>query len=96
MSLTAIIHFIGEDAIVGDLDQMPDPSQNYVLVRNPRRKDGKMVSYIEGDAKALIFPFARISFIELMGDVAEVTAVSNGSSPAKGTTVFGFFREDES
>jgi hypothetical protein len=65
-----------------------------VLVRNPRRKDGKMVSYIEGDAKALIFPFARISFIELMGDIAEVTA-ANGTAPAKGTTVFGFFREDE-
>ncbi|MBA2753164.1 MAG: hypothetical protein M3P94_02785 [Chloroflexota bacterium] len=95
MAITAIIHFVGEDAIVGDLEALPDTTQQYVIVRNVRRKDGKIVPYVERDAKAFLFPLARITFIELMGDVAEVTAGTNGLGPAKGTTIFGFFREDE-
>lgn len=95
MALTAIIHFVGEDAIVGDLDALPDTTQQYIIVRNVRRKDGKIVPYVEPDAKAFLFPLARITFIELMGDVTEVKTATNGSGPTKGTTIFGFFREDE-
>ncbi len=95
MALTAIIHFVGEDAIVGDLAEMPATTQQYIVVRNVRRKDGKMVPYVEPDAKAFIFPLARITFIELMGEVSEIATASNGATPAKGTTIFGFFREDE-
>ncbi|MEJ7761388.1 MAG: hypothetical protein WKF80_01210 [Thermomicrobiales bacterium] len=95
MAITAIIHFIGEDAIVGDLDEMPAMAQQYVVVRNVRRKDGKIVAYVEPDAKAFIFPLARITFIELMDEISDVSAATNGSAPAKGTTIFGFFREDE-
>ncbi|HEV2108073.1 MAG TPA: hypothetical protein VGR16_07405 [Thermomicrobiales bacterium] len=94
MAITAILHFSGEDAIVGDMDELPDATQQFVVVRNPRRKDGKRVSNIEADAKAILYPLARITFIELMDETdAEMTA-QQAVIPG-GTTIFGFFREDD-
>lgn len=94
MAITAILHFSGEDAIVGEMEELPDATQQFVVVRNPRRKDGKRVSHIEADAKAILYPLARITFIELMdGTASEMTAQRAGLS--QGTTIFGFFREED-
>ncbi|HEY8445619.1 MAG TPA: hypothetical protein VIL01_00780 [Thermomicrobiales bacterium] len=92
MPITAIVHIQGEDAILGELDDLPDPTHSYVVLRNIRKKDGKPVSYISDDATAFLYSWHRISFIELLGDVPTATGAQNGK--AAGTTILGFFRED--
>lgn len=92
MSLTAIVHLHGEDAILAELDDLPDPSHNYVLLRNIRKKDGKPLSYVADGATAFLYSWNRISFIEMMGDVVGMSKRET-QQPA-GTTVLGFFRED--
>lgn len=92
MSLTAIVHLHGEDAILADLDGLPDPSHNYVLLRNIRKKDGKPLSYVADGATAFLYSWSRISFIEMMDDIAGTT--KRESLQPAGTTVLGFFRED--
>jgi len=42
--MAAIVHLQGEDAILADLDELPDPSHNYIVLRNIRKKDGKSLS----------------------------------------------------
>jgi hypothetical protein len=93
MSVAAIVHIHGEDAVLGDLDEMPDPRDNFIVLRNLRKKDGKELSYIADGATAFLYAWNRISFIELMGEVPGV-ARSESAKPL-GTTVLGFFREDD-
>ena len=66
MSLTVIIHVQNEEAIVGEIDELPDLSQQGILVSNPRRLDGKDLHYLSENVTQVIFPFSRINFIEIM------------------------------
>lgn len=93
MALQAIIHIVGEDAIVAELDELPDPSHTYIVCRNLRKKDGKPLPYLADGATAVLYSWSRITFIELMGEFA--AAASAIKTPtAQGTTVLGFFRDE--
>ena len=93
MSVTAIVHLTGEDAVLGDLDEIPDPRHNYIMLRNLRKKDGKALSYVADGATAFLYAWSRISFIELMGEIPG--SIRSDSIKPAGTTVLGFFREDD-
>lgn len=66
-----IVHFLNEDPIVGEVDMLPNPADTIVSVKNPRRKDGKDVPYLEPNVTVVVWPIARISFIEVMSTGSE-------------------------
>ena len=66
MSITVIVHVQGGDAMVGEIEELPDPRANYVVLTNVRTRDGKPIVYIERDATRVIFPWHRISFLETL------------------------------
>jgi hypothetical protein len=66
VSITVIVHVQGGDAMVGEIEEMPDPRSNYVTLTNVRTRDGKPIVYIERDATRVIFPWHRISFLETL------------------------------
>ena len=63
---SVIIHILNEDPVLGEVDQLPEPADNLVLVKNPRRRDGKDISYIDLNVSMVIWPVSRLSFIEVM------------------------------
>ena len=66
MAKTVVLHLGGEDPILADLDQDPQPSDNYLKVSNLRKRDGKDVSYLTAGVQSVIYPWHRITFLELM------------------------------
>jgi hypothetical protein len=66
MAKTVVLHIAGEDPILADLDQDPQPNDNYVKVSNLRKRDGKDVSYLTAGVQSVIYPWHRITFLELM------------------------------
>lgn len=66
MSITVIIHIAGGDAVVGEIEEMPDPQANYVTFTNVRTRDGKQVVYIDREATRVMFPWQKISFLETL------------------------------
>src|SRR5688500_12798543 len=94
MSIPAVIHLVGEDAIFGELDSLPDPTHNFILVRNMRKKDGKQLAYLTDGATAFLYAWRRITFIELMTEVAGAAPVAAPTAPTV-TTVLPFFRDDD-
>jgi len=66
MSIEIILHLHNEDPVVAEIDEMPDPNHQTVLITNPRRRDGRPLHYVTEGASAFIFPWSRISFIEIM------------------------------
>jgi hypothetical protein len=52
--------------IVGELDELPDPTANYVTFTNVRQRDGKPVVFIDREATRVLFPWHKISFLETL------------------------------
>nr|WP_216863674.1 hypothetical protein [Candidatus Chloroploca mongolica] len=65
----------GEDPILADLDDEPQPTDLFLKVSNMRRRDGKPVPYLAAGVQAVIFPWHRITFIELMPSEEERSSV---------------------
>jgi hypothetical protein len=68
MPIEVILHLMNEDPVVAEMEAMPDPTHQSVLLLNPRRRDGRPLHYVTEGARAFIFPWSRISFIEIMGE----------------------------
>jgi hypothetical protein len=66
MSISIILHISNEEPILCEMDKMPDPSDQMVIVNNPRRRDGKDIHYLEDDVTTMIVPWHRINFIQVM------------------------------
>ena len=66
MSLTVLIHVAGEEPIVGEIEELPQPTDNMLVVQNPRKRDGKDLHYIDNQVTTVIWPWTRINFIEVL------------------------------
>jgi hypothetical protein len=66
MPYSVIIHITGETAIAGEIDELPKPVDNIITVSNPRQRDGKDLHYINNNVVKVIWPLAKISFIEIL------------------------------
>jgi hypothetical protein len=63
---TVLIHISNEDPIMGEMEHLPGPVDQSVLVKNPRRRDGKDLHYLQASVTEVIWPMARIAFIEVI------------------------------
>lgn len=66
MASTVILHISGETSVVGEVEELPKPTDNFITVMNPRQKDGKDLHYIDNNVVKVIWPISKISFIEIM------------------------------
>jgi hypothetical protein len=63
---TVIIHISNEDPVLGEIDALPNPTDQLLLIKSPRLKDGKDLRYLETNVTLAIWPVARINFIEVL------------------------------
>lgn len=63
---TVLIHIQNDDPVLGEVDALPTATDSMIVIKNPRRKDGKDVYYIEPNVTTVLFPVARLNFIEIM------------------------------
>jgi hypothetical protein len=66
MAHTILIHLSGEEPIAGEVEELPKPTDTVITVTNPRRRDGKDLHYVDSRAVKVIWPFEKISFIEVL------------------------------
>ncbi|MDP2777892.1 MAG: hypothetical protein Q8O48_09640 [Anaerolineales bacterium] len=71
MAYTVILHISGEPSVAGELDDLPKPTDNFIVVMNPRQKDGKDLHYIESNVVKVIWPINKINFIEILENAEE-------------------------
>lgn len=72
-----ILHLHNEDPVIGEIDELPAPTDAILVVNNPRRRDGKDVPYLDPDVTTVIWPVSRISFIEVLPSEGEEKIVSH-------------------
>jgi hypothetical protein len=77
---TICVHILNEEAILAEIDQLPVSNDTLITIKNPRRKDGKDVLFIDANVVTVIYPLTRINFIEVM-------------PTGEGEEIIGHFRE---
>lgn len=76
MRVSAVIHLLDDDPIVGELEGAPDPAAQFVTVYNPRRRDGRTVPFLDSNVERVLFAWHRISHIQLLSEVDVEKVVS--------------------
>jgi hypothetical protein len=71
MAFSVILHVSGETSIAGEVDELPKATDTIIIVTNPRQKDGKDLHYIDNNAIKVIWPLAKVSFIEILEGAEE-------------------------
>ena len=66
MPYTVILHIPNEQSVIGELDELPKPTDQIISIHNPRQKDGKDLHYLELNVVQVIYPMHRISVIEVL------------------------------
>jgi hypothetical protein len=66
MAYSIILHIAGESSIIGEVDELPKPSDTLVIVSNPRLRDGKDVHYLEHNVVKVIWPIEKLTLIEVL------------------------------
>lgn len=80
MAITIILHIQNEEAVVGEIEELPASTDNMITVINPRRIDGKDLHYLSENVTTVVWPIHRVTFIEVMSSKEE-------------EEIFGFVRE---
>ena len=66
MRISAIVHIANEEPVLCELDDMPQPNSQYVVVNSPRRRDGKELHYLDEEVSQMMVPWHRINFIQIL------------------------------
>jgi hypothetical protein len=48
------------------MDALPSPGDTMLIVKNPRRRDGKDLTFIDANVSTVVWPVSRVNFIEVM------------------------------
>ena len=75
MAYTVILHITGEASILGEIEELPKPTDNIITLTNPRLRDGKDVHYLEQNVTKVIWPFAKIALIEVLESQEEESLI---------------------
>lgn len=66
MPYSVILHIQGEEAVVAEVENLPQPGDLTITVNNPRRLDGKELHYLSENVLTVVFPMFRLNFIEVL------------------------------
>lgn len=68
---SVIVHLQNEDPVVGEVDELPKTTDYLITIKNPRKKDGKDLPYLDANINMIIVPIFRVTFIEVASEHEE-------------------------
>jgi hypothetical protein len=66
MTISILLHLSGEDPVLGEVEDLPNPTDTSIKINNPRRRDEKELRYIAETVVTVIWPMHRVNFIEIL------------------------------
>lgn len=76
MSRTVLIHILNEEAVVGEVEDIPEPTDQVLIVNNVRYRDGRDVTYVLPETKTVVYPWVRIHCLEILPSEADEEVIS--------------------
>lgn len=66
MPQSIIVHIPNEEPIMAEVEELPGATDSVITLKNPRRRDGKDIIYLQPNVVSLIWPISQIVFIEVL------------------------------
>jgi len=66
MAHSVILHISGEPSILGEVEELPKPTDTLLIISNPRLRDGKDLHYLEHNVVKVIWPIDKVNLIEIL------------------------------
>lgn len=66
MQQPVMIHLTNEELILGDLDQLPDPADQFMIVHNARQPDGTALTFLEEDVRTILIPWQQTKMVQIL------------------------------
>jgi len=66
MPYTVLVHILNEEAVVGEVEHIPEPTDQVLIVSNLRYRDGRQVSYLLPETNTVVYPWTRIHCVEIL------------------------------
>jgi hypothetical protein len=63
---TVLLHIQNEDPVLGEVEELPKPTDTIIIIKNPRKRDGKDLAFIDSNISTVIWPMSRMNFIEVI------------------------------
>jgi len=76
MPYTVLVQILNEDAVVGEVERIPEPTDQVLIVSNLRLRDGRSVSYLLPETDTVVYPWARIHCVEILPGEEEEEVIS--------------------
>jgi hypothetical protein len=51
---------------MAEIDELPGVGDSIIMLKNPRRRDGKDIHYLQANVVSLILPINQIAFVEVL------------------------------
>lgn len=71
MAYTVILHLSGGVPVMGEIDELPKPTDTNITISSPRQRDGKDLQYLEQNVLKVIWPLERLNLIEVIQSAEE-------------------------
>jgi hypothetical protein len=76
MAITVLVHLENEDPVLGEMEELPSSTANFITVNNPRRRDGKDLPFVQANVTTVMWATHRVSYIEIVPGEAEEKLVT--------------------
>ena len=71
--ITLLLHVANSEPIKVDVEEMPKPSDNAILGKNPRERSDKELTILDEGVNMIMVPWWRINYIQILpGDEDEI------------------------
>jgi hypothetical protein len=71
MAITLILHIENSEPVMGEVEDLPGPSDRLIKLSSPRRVDNKDLPYLMENVNTVIWPVDKINFIEILSNEEE-------------------------
>lgn len=66
MAITLLLHIQNTEPILGEVDELPDPADQFLKITNPRKLDGKDLHYLAEKVVTVLLPIHNLTLVEIM------------------------------
>jgi len=71
MAYTLVLHLAGDVPVIGEVEELPKPTDTIITITNPRQRDGKDLHYLEHNVVKVIWPVDKLTLIEVLENAEE-------------------------
>ena len=63
---TLILHVANAEPVKVDVDELPSPTDQVIIGRNPRERSDKEFAWVDEGVTTVIFPWWRINYVQVL------------------------------